>query len=148
MDGPGVIFSVGLGHRYQVGDRVLVTGGHDGDESLWLAGGNGYPGVITAMTADKATVRLDKDLVLEGGEKVRWQDFGAGSAQAVRETSTARGRWLVLIHGWVGQTWVDPIRLHVGLCEQEPNLVAIPKGGGIGYWVESHASIMLEPSPT
>lgn len=135
-----------MGHRYQVGDRVLVTGGYDGDESLWLAGGDGYPGVITAMKADMATVRLDEDLRLEGGGNVKWQDFGAGSGQAVRETR-ARGRWLVLIHGWVGQTWVDPIRLHVGLCEQEPVLEAVPKGGGIGYWVESHASIMLEPSP-
>jgi hypothetical protein len=134
-----------MGHRYEIGDRVLVTSGYDGDDSLWLAGGDGYLGVITAMTADMATVALDHELVLEAGGNIRWQDFGAGSAHGVRETSTARGMWLVLIHGWVGQTWTDPIRLHVGLCEQEPVLEAIPKGGGIGYWVESHASIMLEP---
>jgi len=76
---------------------------------------------------------------------VRWQDFCGGSAHAFRESSTARGRWLVLPHGWVGQTWADPVRLHVGWCEQEPVLDAIPNGEGIGYWVESHAGIMLEP---
>ncbi len=35
----------------------------------------------------------------------------------------------------------DPVRLHVGLSEDEPDLYAIPDGGGIGYWVESHATI-------
>ena len=32
---------------------------------------------------------------------------------------------------------------HVGLCEDDPDLSAIPEGGGIGFWVESHASITL-----
>ena len=61
---------------------------------------------------------------------------------AVRETEVARGRWLTLIHGWVEQT-ADPVRLQVGLCEDEPDLYAIPRGGGIGYRVESHAGIAL-----
>lgn len=55
----------------------------------------------------------------------------------------AQGGWLTLMHGYVGQTWADPVRLQVGLCEHEPDLYAIPRGGGIGYWVKSHAGISL-----
>ena len=61
----------------------------------------------------------------------------------LRETEVARGGWPRLIHGWVEQTWADPVRLQVGLCEEEPDLYAIPRGGGIGYWVEAHAGIAL-----
>jgi hypothetical protein len=129
--------------RYRPGDRVLVTGGYDRDQSAWLAGGDGYAGVIAAMTADRASVALDHELSLDAPENTPWQDFGAGSLQPLREVKTARGTYLVLTHGWVGQTWVDPIRLQVGLCERQPDLDAIPNGGGVGYWVESHAAIRL-----
>ncbi|HEV3229785.1 MAG TPA: hypothetical protein VGY97_09940 [Solirubrobacteraceae bacterium] len=122
---------------------MLVTGGYDGDQSAWLAGGDGYAGVITAITADRAAVALDHELVLDAPENKQWQDFGAGSFQPLREVKTARGTYIVVTHGWVGQTWVDPIRLQVGLCEGQPDLDAIPKGGGVGYWVESHAGIGL-----
>ncbi len=132
------------GHRYRPGDRIRVTGGYEGEDSDWLRGGDGYCGVVKAMTAMAASVALDSELVLEAGEGMTWQDFGTGSPTSLRDVKTARGRWLTLIIGWVGEQWRDPIaRLHVGLCEQEPNLYAIPSGGGIGYWVESHADCVL-----
>jgi hypothetical protein len=128
-------------HRFTPGERVLVHGGYDGDESYWLRGGSGYTGTLRKLTAKAAAVELDKELELEAPTGAPWQDFGGGSARALREVTVARGRWLTLIHGWVGQTWSDPVRLQVGLCEHEPDLCAIPDGGGIGYWVESHAGI-------
>lgn len=136
------------GHRYRPGDRILVTGGYDGEDSDWLCGGDGYPGVTRTMTADKAAVELDAELVLEAREGTTWQDFGTGSFGPLREVKVARGRWVALMVGWVGADWTDPIpRLHVGLCEQQPDLYAIPSGGGIGYWVESHAHcVLLEPA--
>ena len=134
-------------HRYRPGDRVRVVDGYDGDESAWLAGGTGYDGVIVAMTAGKATVELDDELELVASGTAGWEDFGAGAVKPIREVRTARGRWLVLTHGWVGQTWINPIRLHVGLCERLPDLYAVPPGGGAGYWVESHTAItLLEPA--
>jgi hypothetical protein len=129
-------------HRFTVGDRVLVHGGYDGDRSDW-GGGDGYRGTIRKLTAEAAAVELDEELVLDAPLGRKWQDFGRGSLSVLRETEVARGRWLTLIHGWVGQTWADPVSLQVGLCEDEPDLYAIPSGGGIGYWVESHASIAL-----
>jgi hypothetical protein len=130
-------------HRYTIGDRVRVHGGYDGDDSDWLRGGDGYRGTIRKLTVDAAAVELDDEVVLDAPPGSKWQDFGRGSMSAVRETEVARGRWLALIHGWTEQTWADPVRLQVGLCEDEPDLYAIPRGGGIGYWVESHAGIAL-----
>jgi hypothetical protein len=135
----------GAGHRYQPGDRVVVTGGYDGDDSAWLQGGAGYAGVINALTAHAASVELDDELELDAGEGQTWEDFGGGAPEALRQVQVARGRWLVLLHGWVGQEWKDPIvRVHVGLCAEEPDLYAIPTGGGAGCWVESHATCFLE----
>lgn len=128
-------------HRFTVGDRVLVHGGYA--YSDWLRGGAGYPGTIRKLTANAAVVELDAALELEAPSGAKWQDFGRGSEAAIREVDVARGRWLTLMHGWVGQTWSDPVRLQVRLCETEPDLHAIPEGGGIGYWVESHAGIAL-----
>lgn len=130
-------------HRFTVGDRVRVGGGYDGEGSDWLRGTLGYPGTIRKLTAQAAAAELDAELVLEASGGRLWQDFGAGSGSVIREVDVARGRWLALMHGWVGQTWSDPVRLQVGLCEAEPDLYAIPEGGGIGYWVESHAYIAL-----
>jgi hypothetical protein len=131
------------GHRYAPGDLVLVTGGYD-MEPVWLQGGPGYTGVIRALTAEAASVELDEELELDAGEGQHWEDFGGGAAKALRTVQVARGRWLVLLHGWVGQEWKDPIpRLHVGLCTEEPDLDAIPPGGGAGCWVESHAHFVL-----
>src|SRR5687768_16793153 len=103
-------------HRFTVGDRVRVHGGYDGDYSDWLRGGDGYRGTIRKLTAEAAAIELDDELVL---------DAPPGA------------------NGWVEQTWADPVRLQVGLCEDEPDLYAIPRGGGIGYWVESHAAIAV-----
>jgi hypothetical protein len=119
----------------------LCTGGYDGDESYWLRSGSEYTGTIRKLTAKAAAVELDEELELDAPTGTEWQDFGGGSATALREVTVARGRWLTLIHGWVGQTWADPVRLQVGLSEHEPDLYAIPEGGGIGYWVESHVGI-------
>ena len=141
--------SVGFGlmgkqpHSFSAGDRVLVHGGYDGDDSDWLRDGGGYSGTIRKVTANAAAVELDEELELPARSGRNWQEFGRGSASAVVEAETARGRWLTLMHGWVGQTWSDPVRLQVGLCDEEPDLDAIPLGGGIGYWVESHAGIAL-----
>jgi hypothetical protein len=139
-----------VGHRYRPGDRVLVTGGYDGEASAWLQGGEGYSGVIKALTANKASVELDRELELKAREGTTWQDFGTGSAKPLREVQVAKGGWLVVFHGWLGQEWRDPIEpLQVGLCEVEPDLYAIPEGGGAGYWVESHATCALvEPAPS
>jgi hypothetical protein len=106
-------------------------------------GGAGYTGTIRTLTANAAAVELDDELQLEAPPGATWQDFGGGSLTALRDVTVAHGRWLTLMHGWVGQTWADPVRLQVGLCEDEPDLFAIPDGGGIGYWVESHAGISL-----
>jgi hypothetical protein len=38
----------------------------------------------------------------------------------------------------------DAGRLHVGLCDFLPNLRDIPRGGGAGVWVESHAMMTHE----
>ena len=128
-------------HQFTVGDRVLIDSGYDGEDSYWLRGGDGYRGTIRKLTAVAAAIELDDELVLDAGPGGKWEDFGQGSMSALRETEVARGRWLTLIHGWTEQTWVDPVRVHVGVCEAEPDLYAIPSGGGIGYWVESHAGM-------
>jgi hypothetical protein len=136
-------------HTFTVGDRVLVHGGYDGEDSDWLRGGAGYSGTIRRLTANAAAVELDVELELQSTPDLKWQDFGRGSKTAIREAEVARGRWLTLLHGWVGQAWTEPAPLQVGLCEHEPDLYAIPQGGGIGYWVESHAGIaLLDREPT
>jgi hypothetical protein len=133
---------------YKPGDRILVTGGYD-MEPAWLAGGTGYPGVITVLADKSACVKLDAELVVSAAAGKPWQDFGQGSARALRDATVARGNWLVLSLAYVGAKWTDPVqRLHVGLCELEPNLSTIPKGGGAGYWVESHTTCrLLEQAP-
>jgi hypothetical protein len=122
-----------------VGDLVMVSGGYEGNLSTWLAGGGGYAGRLVAIVGPAAAVELDSDLELGPGE---WQDFGEGSMTAIGTVSVARGRWLVLLQGWVGGTWSIPTgRLHVGVCEKKPALETLPPGGGIGVWVESHATM-------
>jgi hypothetical protein len=137
------------GHRLRPGDRVRVTVGYDGEDSAWLQGGDGYTGVVSAMTAKSASVELDEELELEAGEGRTWQDFGTGSASAVREVQLAKGRWLILFHGWEGMDWrARTAPLQVGLCSDKPDLYAVPEGGGAGCWVESHATcVLIEPAP-
>jgi hypothetical protein len=114
--------------EFRVGDRVLVTDGYDGDESAWLQGGAGYVGTVVDLTGNWAAVELDDELVLDANEATGgWPDFGSGSATQL---------------GSVGQQWSEPIaRLQVGLCSENPDLSNIPEGGGIGAWVESHATM-------
>jgi hypothetical protein len=123
---------------FEVGDRVIVGEGYDGAMSVWLRGGEGYAGTLIEIAGPVAVVELDDELVLNGD----WPDFGDGAAQAIRTVSEARGRWLGLLQGWVGGTWTDPTSpLHVGLCARRPSADAVPPGGGIGCWVESHAAM-------
>ena len=129
---------------FEPGDRVIVTGGYDGPDSAWLRGGAGYSGTIVDLAGSIAVVELDESLELGGS----WPDFGSGSAQAIRTVSHAEGRWLALMQGSVGGTWVSPTgRLHVGLCVAPPVLESIPPGGGVGCWVESHAHMTVEAGP-
>jgi len=125
------------GNQFEVGDRVVVTGGYDADPS-WLQGGDGYVGTLVEIAGSIAVVELDNELVLKGA----WQDFGDGSAQALSTALEARGRWLALLQGWVGGAWANPTgRVHVGVCIERPRTSAVPPGGGIGCWVESHAKM-------
>ena len=120
-----------------MGDRVVVSGGYD-YEPAWLRGGDGYAGKLVELAGSVAVVELDEEITLDGS----WQDFGEGAPQALRTVSKARGRWLALLQGWVGGTWTNPTgRLHVGLCSERPRPRTIPRGGGIGCWVESHANM-------
>jgi hypothetical protein len=139
--------TIGPDQEYQEGDRILVTGGYDMDPS-WLQESPGYAGRLVAMTANAASVELDRELVLPAPAGVTWQDFGSGSKGPIREVETAQGGWLALMPGYVGFAWPVPgPRIHVGLCEEQPNLSGIPEGGGIGYWVESHAACRLLERP-
>jgi hypothetical protein len=129
------------GSEFEVGDRVIVGDGYDGTMSVWLQGGGGYSGTLTEIAGPIAVVQLDDELVLSGD----WQDFGDGALQAIGTVTEARGGWLALLLGWVGGTWTNPTgRLHVGLCATQPRPDRIPPGGGVGCWIESHASMSAE----
>jgi hypothetical protein len=125
---------------FSPGDRVLVTGGYD-MEPEWLNGGDGYIGTLTEVTGASATVELDTELELkatDGG----WLDFGGGGDTAIGRVRAARGRWLAVTGAWEGHEWSEPIgRLHVALCRTAPDLAGVPEGGGIGVWIESHATM-------
>ena len=109
-------------------------------EPRWLRGGDGYAGTLIDVIGDRALVRLDEELVLRDAQG--WADFGNGGSAAVRRVHAVRGWWLALAAGWEGHTWREPIgRLHVGLCQDRPDLEAVPDGGGVGVWVESHATM-------
>jgi hypothetical protein len=99
---------------YEIGQRVVVTGGYDMDP-VWLAGGRGYVSTITDIEGKRAVVELDVEIELHAGTDL-WKDFGDGSVSAPIEKSVVRGRWLILMLGYVGHRWEDPIqRVHVGL---------------------------------
>jgi hypothetical protein len=125
---------------FRAGDRVLVTGGYDA-EPEWLDGREGYTGTLTEVCGVHAAVRLDSDVALtatQGG----WADFGGGNSSLVGRVQAPHGRWLVVTGAWEGHEWREPIgRLHVALCASVPDLAGVPPGGGIGVWVESHATM-------
>jgi hypothetical protein len=129
---------------FTIGDRVRVTGGFDQDPD-WLEGKDGYTGSITLVEGDHAIVELDEVMELEWrGKNGGFEDFGEGSFRKRGLEPRPRGQWLALMHGWAGQDWREPIgRLHVGLCASPPNFKKMPFGGGIGVWVESHATMIL-----
>jgi len=131
------------GEPFVAGDRVLVGGGYD-QHPEWDKEGHGYSGTISCVGEHWAVVELDEDLQLEIADTASggWRDFGRGSYRPLRQVSIARGRWLALALGWVGEVWKEPIgRLHVDLCDEVPDVSKIPRGGGIGVWVESHATM-------
>jgi hypothetical protein len=128
---------------FEVGDRVRVTGGYD-MEPEWLQGDDGYAGTIIEVHGDWAAVELDRELQLSASDQSEgWADFGSGAARQTGVLRVARGRWLALAQAWEGGEWREPIgRVHVSLCSERPNLPAIPKGGGVGAWVESHGTML------
>ena len=129
--------------EFRVGDRVLVTGGYDLDPP-WLKGRQGYTGTLVELRGTWAVVELDEEVLLNG----EWPDFGSGSRKEVGSQRTPKGRWLALAFGWVGDVWSSPTgRLHVGLCSDKPKLGSVPLGGGIGAWVESHATMQHLGAP-
>jgi hypothetical protein len=67
------------GDQFEVGDRVVVTGGYD-YEPAWLRGGDGYIGTIVELDGSVAVVEVDEEITLDGS----WEDFGEGAAQALR----------------------------------------------------------------
>ena len=126
---------------YRVGDEVLVTGGYDMDPE-WLQGGPGYIGTIREVANKWAVVELPSELALTAADGDGWSDFGQGSQSELGRLPIARGRWLALTLAYVGAEWRDPIgRIHVGLCAQRPDFTKVPSGGGIGAWLESHATL-------
>jgi hypothetical protein len=90
------------GDQFEVGDRVVVSGGYD-YEPAWLRGGDGYVGTLIELADSVGVVEVDEEITLK---------------------------------------WTNPTgRLNVGLCSERPRPTAIPPGGGIGCWVESHATM-------
>jgi hypothetical protein len=131
------------GSPFRTGERVVVAGGYD-SKPAWLAGGEGYRGVLVELQGTRALVRLDDELSLDSRElgENAWRDFGGGSKDAVGETWVAKGKWLVLSMGYVGERWEEPVRrVHVSVCDVRPVFERIPDGGGVGVWVESHATM-------
>jgi hypothetical protein len=126
---------------YRVGDKVLVTGGYDQDAE-WLQGGPGYAGTIKEISGKLAAVELISEIALRSSRSDGWPNFGDGGQSELGRLPVATGSWLALTLGYVGAEWRDPIgRIHVGLCAQRPDLSRVPAGGGIGAWVESHATL-------
>jgi hypothetical protein len=126
--------------EFRVGDRVKVAGGYD-MEPAWLAGGPGYTGRIKELEGNRAAVKLEATLSLRAPGN-GWADFGRGEKQALGQVRLANGDWLALALAYEDAAWREPItRLHAALCAQRPDLAAIPEGGGIGIWVESHATM-------
>ena len=123
---------------------MVVSGGYDMDPD-WLAGGTGYLGTLVEIVGNHAVIELDAEIEVrrDGG----WDDFGEGRTSPSGRRTEARGRWLVLSGAYEGHTWRDPIRrVHVSLCSQRPDVAVVSAGGGIGVWVESHATMRRAPS--
>src|SRR5690242_14645816 len=100
------------GRAFQVGDRVLVTGGYQNDPE-WLHSGGGYIGNLVQVSGIHAVVELEGELSLTTGRPEGWAYFGTGSATERGRLTTASGRWLVLTRGWSGWEWREPTgRLH------------------------------------
>lgn len=131
---------MGSSSAFQVGDRVIVAGGYD-MEPKWLAGGSGYSGRIEEIYGRWSAVRLDRPLSLSAPVD-GWSDFGSGARQPITNLASANGEWLALALAYQRARWTGEVtRLHVAVCREQPDLQAIPAGGGVGVWVESHAAM-------
>ena len=90
------------GNEFELGDRVVVSGGYDGATSKWLQGGDGYSGTLVEIAGPAAVVELDDELILSGS----WQDFGEGSRSS--DSDGQRGpRPLALSSAGLGRRNVD-----------------------------------------
>lgn len=130
------------GIPFVVGDRVLVTGGYDPNPD-WLQDGSGYHGTICELRDKIAVVELDSELILPSMDRKdpAWRIWGRKLEDPDR-ISSPRGKWLLLCQGWVGSVWNEPTdRLHVVLCDQEPNIEVNNANQISGAWVESHAQM-------
>jgi hypothetical protein len=90
---------------YEIGQRVVVTGGYDMD-SAWLAGRHGYVGTIVNIAGNRAVVEADDEIGLHANG-APWKAFGDGTAPVQIERWIVRGRWLALMRGYVGHRWED-----------------------------------------
>lgn len=89
------------GLEFEIGDRVLVSGGHEPNPQ-WLQGRDGYAGTLVDLAGKWAAVELDDALTLPAGTPTGWHDFGRGSASAHALIPVAHGRWLALSQAWSG----------------------------------------------
>jgi hypothetical protein len=104
--------------------------------AVWI-----HRGRIEAIEGKWVAVKLESTLSLRGSGD-GWADFGRGGKQAVGQVHLANGGWLALALAYKDAAWREPItRLHAAVCVDRPDLAAIPEGGGIGIWVESHATM-------
>jgi hypothetical protein len=136
------------GVPFNVGELVFVCGGYDRDPE-WLQGGSGYYGSIRGLRGKHAVVELDSPLNLPSilRKDPAWRIWGRNIDDPDR-INTPRGKWLLLVQGWVGSSWNEPTdRLHVVLCDEEPTTESAEENKIYGAWIESHAQ-MSRVAPT
>jgi hypothetical protein len=134
---------------FEIGQRVVVTGGYDVDPP-WLSGGGGYAGTIVDIAGRRAVVELDDEIEVHA-RRQPWKDFGEGGVAQPTEKPVAWGQWLVLslVYEGTRPRWEDPIlRISVGLCPARPDLRSSSERSDVGALVESHATMRhARPAP-
>lgn len=99
------------------------------------------------MSRQPQTFAVGDRVVVHGGYDMDpdWLLGGDGYTGTIREltpqTAAVELDDKLELEGPDGRRWQD-----FG-CELAPDLDAIPSGGGIGYWVESHATIAPVADP-